>query len=85
VKVWVEMSFSAGMEGRSRRSSIEMQRGRSTRVLYESLDESLGIEMNIGGRKFRDEGSEVEIRPRRLRRNSTPELGSTSTVIFSIS
>jgi len=81
VKVWVEMSFSAGIDARSRRSRIEMLRGRSTFVLV--LMERLGIEMNIGGGKFRDEG-EVVPRPRCLRRKSRPD-GSASTVIFSMS
>lgn len=61
--MWFESRFWEEMVERSRRSRIASVKGSS--VLF--LVESVGIEMNIGGRKFGESGREEEVRPRKSR------------------
>jgi len=51
VKGWVERMVSGDMWMRSRGSRIESTSGRTN-----FLDKSVGIEMNIGGRKAGEQG-----------------------------
>lgn len=77
VKVWVERRFWGERWGRSRRSRMESVKGSSPFF----SDESVGIEMNIGGRKLGELARLAVLRPRRSRRRGIPDSGGLPAIV----